>query len=141
VAPPPVRSAPAPPRAPAASAPPGPPAPPAEVARPPATAPPAGAAPAPPGPVPAAPPSPAAAAPAPAPVAPSASPPALRLEVFVYAERAQDRMVFINSKKYLEGQRVEGGYLLEAITPEGAVLSQDGRRFLLRAPTLAGPGR
>jgi hypothetical protein len=66
---------------------------------------------------------------------------ALRLEVFVYAERPEDRLVFINSRKYVEGQQVDGGYLLEAITPEGALLSQDGQRFLLRAPMLVPPAR
>jgi type II secretion system (T2SS) protein B len=58
--------------------------------------------------------------------------PPLRLEVFVYSERDTERMVFINSRKYVEGQQVEGKYLLEAITPQGAVLSRDGQRFLLR---------
>jgi len=47
-------------------------------------------------------------------------------------------MVFINGRKYVEGQQVDGGYLLEAISPEGAVLTRDGQRFFLRAPTLTG---
>jgi general secretion pathway protein B len=73
---------------------------------------------------------------APAPAPPTAARPQdvpkLRLEVFVYSERHTDRMVFINSRKYVEGQQVEGRYLLEAITPQGAVLSYEGQRFLLR---------
>jgi hypothetical protein len=40
-------------------------------------------------------------------------------------------MVFINNKKYVEGQQVEDRLRLEEITPEGAVLSADGQRILL----------
>jgi hypothetical protein len=78
---------------------------------------------------PAAAPAPAAAAPAPP---ATEAPAALRLEVFVYGERPADRMVFINGRKYVEGQQVDGTYLLEAITPQGAVLRHEGRQILLR---------
>jgi hypothetical protein len=57
---------------------------------------------------------------------------ALRLNVLVYSERPADRMVFINSRRYVEGERVDGKHLVEEITPEGAVLSHEGQRFLLR---------
>jgi hypothetical protein len=64
---------------------------------------------------------------------PAGDPPAgLRLEVFVYGDRPTDRLVFINGRKYVEGQQVEGKYLLEAITPQGAVLRYEGRQVLLR---------
>jgi general secretion pathway protein B len=58
--------------------------------------------------------------------------PKLRLEVLVYADAAAERMVFINARKYVEGQTIEGAILLERITPTGAVLSHQGQRFLLR---------
>jgi hypothetical protein len=40
-------------------------------------------------------------------------------------------MVYINGTKYQEGQMVEGSVKLEAIVPEGAILSTQGQRFLL----------
>ena len=43
-----------------------------------------------------------------------------------------ERMVFINGKKYIEGQTVDGDAVLEQITPDGAVLSQHGQRVVLR---------
>ena len=52
--------------------------------------------------------------------------------MLVYSERAGEGMVFINGRKYTEGQTVEGGLTLEAITPDGAILSYEGQRFLLR---------
>lgn len=58
--------------------------------------------------------------------------PQLRLEVLVYSERAADRFVFINGRKFIEGQPVDEGVVLERIQPESAVLSYQGRRFLLR---------
>ena len=42
-------------------------------------------------------------------------------------------MVFINDRKYQEGDYVEGRYLLEKITPEGAVLGYQGERVLLKS--------
>lgn len=76
---------------------------------------------------------------APTPSAPAATdravaargPGSLRLDVHVYSERPAERMVFINNKKYVEGQQVEDRLRLEEITPEGAVLSADGQRILL----------
>ena len=56
---------------------------------------------------------------------------ALRLDVHVYSERPADRMVFINNRKYVEGQRVDAAHVVEEITPEGAVLSAGGQRIFL----------
>ncbi|MBI2466448.1 MAG: general secretion pathway protein GspB [Candidatus Rokubacteria bacterium] len=53
------------------------------------------------------------------------------LEVLVYSERASERLVFISGQKYVEGQRVDGKFVLEAITEEGALLSHEGQRLLL----------
>jgi hypothetical protein len=41
-------------------------------------------------------------------------------------------MVFINGRKYVEGQVLDGGVLLERITPEGAVLRHADRSVVLR---------
>jgi hypothetical protein len=56
----------------------------------------------------------------------------LTLDVFVYTDAEADRMVVIAGKRYVKGQFVEGLYLLEDITPEGAVLSSRGERIVLR---------
>jgi len=57
--------------------------------------------------------------------------PSLRLELLAYSERRGDRFVFINGRKYVEGERLPEGVLLETVEPRGAVLSHAGRRFLL----------
>lgn len=57
--------------------------------------------------------------------------PPLRLELHAFSERPSDRFVFINGRKYVEGERLPEGTQLLSITPIGAVLSQYGRRFLL----------
>ena len=67
-------------------------------------------------------------------VAPGA-PPALTglsLEVLVYSPERAERLVFINGRKYVEGQAIEGGFVIEAITAAGAIVSGEGQRFLLR---------
>ncbi len=57
--------------------------------------------------------------------------PQLRLELHAYAERPADRFVFINGRKYTEGQRLSEGPEIVSIAPNGAVLSHLGHRFLL----------
>jgi general secretion pathway protein B len=59
----------------------------------------------------------------------------MTLNIHVYSEVKGERMVFINGKKWLEGDYVEGKYLLKEITPQGAVLSYEGKEVILR------PGR
>jgi hypothetical protein len=56
----------------------------------------------------------------------------MTLDVLVYTDVEAQRMVVINGRQYLLGQHVDGLYLLEAITPEGAVLAYQGERALLR---------
>ena len=76
-----------------------------------------------------------------APVAPPTpvGPPSLQaalgkmtLDVFVYTDVEADRMVVINGRRYVQGQLVEGLYLVEAIVPDGVVLSYQGERGVLR---------
>lgn len=56
----------------------------------------------------------------------------MTLDVFVYTAVKADRMVVINGRRYVEGQYVDGLYMLEDITSEGVVLSYQGERALLR---------
>jgi general secretion pathway protein B len=56
----------------------------------------------------------------------------LKLTVHVYAENPPDRLVFINGTKYVQGDRIDGKALVEEITQDGAVVSFEGRRAVLR---------
>jgi len=60
-----------------------------------------------------------------------ASIPQLRLDLHVFAQRPQDRFVMINMHKLREGDSLPEGVHVDSITPEGAVLSYGGARFLL----------
>jgi general secretion pathway protein B len=57
--------------------------------------------------------------------------PALRLELHAYGDDRASRFVFINGRRYLEGERLPEGPELLAIEPRGAVLRYAGHRFLL----------
>jgi general secretion pathway protein B len=57
--------------------------------------------------------------------------PPLRLELHAFSEQPRDRFVFINGRKYVEGERLIEGPQVVSIEPRGAVLSQAGQRFRL----------
>ena len=57
--------------------------------------------------------------------------PELHLDVHVYATNPQDRFVYINMRKYREGNRLQEGPTLERIRRDGVVLDYQGLRFLL----------
>jgi general secretion pathway protein B len=57
--------------------------------------------------------------------------PPLRLELHAFSAQPRDRFVFINGRKYVEGERLAEGPQLLAIEPTGAVLAHAGRRFML----------
>lgn len=57
--------------------------------------------------------------------------PELSVDLHVYATDPAKRAVFINGRRYTQGAQISEGPMLEEITPEGAVLSYRGRRFLL----------
>ncbi|HSN69980.1 MAG TPA: general secretion pathway protein GspB [Steroidobacteraceae bacterium] len=61
----------------------------------------------------------------------SGSFPEMHLDIHVYAPLPADRFVFINMRKYVEGQKLQEGPLVERITSDGVVLNQQGLRFLL----------
>ena len=104
-------------------------APPVAVARPAAVPPPVAAAP------------PAALAPSPPPAAaagqvarpvPAEPVTQLTLDVLVYSDIPAERLVFINGRKYVEGQAVSEDAVVEQITPDGAILRDQGRQVVLR---------
>jgi general secretion pathway protein B len=57
--------------------------------------------------------------------------PEMHLDIHVYAPKPADRFVFVNMRKYTEGQALKEGPTLERITPDGAILNHQGLRFLL----------
>lgn len=59
----------------------------------------------------------------------------MRMTILMYSDAPSERMVFINGKKYVEGDHVEGRYLLENITMDGAVLSYQGEQVILSPPS------
>jgi general secretion pathway protein B len=60
-----------------------------------------------------------------------ASLPQLRLDLHVYAAQPSQRFVMINMRKLREGESTPEGARVESITPDGAILSYNGARFLL----------
>jgi general secretion pathway protein B len=64
-------------------------------------------------------------------LAPGANLPQLRLDLHVYAAKPQDRFALINMHKMHEGDSIQNGVRVEAITPDGVVMSHNGSKFLL----------
>ncbi len=56
----------------------------------------------------------------------------LKIQALAYSDVPAERLVFINGHKYLEGESIDGKVVLESITPDGAILSYAGKRFMLR---------
>ena len=62
---------------------------------------------------------------------PGAGLPQLRLDLHVYAARPQDRFALVNMRKVHEGETLPEGVRIEAIIPDGVVMSHNGIKFLL----------
>ena len=56
---------------------------------------------------------------------------ALKLTMLLHSGAAAERLALINGRKYLEGQKIDGTVLIEAITPKGVMLSYEGEHYLL----------
>lgn len=61
----------------------------------------------------------------------SANLPDLHLDIHVHSPMPAERFVFINMRKYIEGQSLSEGPAVERITSEGVILNHRGLRFLL----------
>ncbi|WP_129641278.1 general secretion pathway protein GspB [Peristeroidobacter agariperforans] len=57
--------------------------------------------------------------------------PELHLDIHVNSQQPGERFVFVNMRKYLEGEAIKEGPTVERITAEGVILNQRGLRFLL----------
>jgi general secretion pathway protein B len=82
------------------------------------------------------------------PTAPRLAPPApqtpfaaLKLEMVVNADDPAERAVYISGRRYVTGQSLERGAMIESISSDAVVLRWAGQRYLLRwehPPTLLG---
>lgn len=59
----------------------------------------------------------------------------MQISILLFSENPSDRLVFINGRKYVEGNTIDGRFLLETITSDGVVLSNDGARAVLKLKT------
>lgn len=57
--------------------------------------------------------------------------PPLHLDMHVFADRPSDRFVLINMHRAGEGDTLQGGVHVDAIRPDGVVLTYQGTQFLL----------
>jgi general secretion pathway protein B len=57
--------------------------------------------------------------------------PGLNLDLHVYATKPVERLVFINGRKYREGDTLQEGPVIGEVTPSGVVLVYQGRSYLL----------
>lgn len=57
--------------------------------------------------------------------------PEMHLDIHVHSPNPSERFVFVNMRKYIEGQALSEGPTVERITAQGVVLNQAGLRFLL----------
>ena len=67
-----------------------------------------------------------------APPAPQTPFAALKLEMVVNADDPAERAVYISGRRYVTGQSLERGVMIESIAPDAVVLSWAGQRYLLR---------
>ena len=58
--------------------------------------------------------------------------PPMRLDIHAFSETPAERFVFVNMRKYSEGQVLQEGPSIERITAEGVILNQQGLRFMLQ---------
>ncbi len=60
--------------------------------------------------------------------------PPMTVTIHVYSPQESQRILFINNREYHKGNLIEGGARVEAIVPDGVVLSYQGERFKLPRP-------
>lgn len=57
--------------------------------------------------------------------------PNMHIDIHVYSAVADERFVFINMRRYNEGQRTQEGPQVERIVPDGVVMEHQGQRFFM----------
>ena len=68
------------------------------------------------------------------PSAPVAAPTVTSLQVIVYSEIPAQRMVFIDGRRYREGDAFDSETVLERIAADGIVMKRRGQRFVISDP-------
>ena len=63
---------------------------------------------------------------------PALTPQDLKIEMLVWAAEPGQRMVYVNGQKYVEGETLENGAVLQQIEENGIVVIQEGKRLRLR---------
>jgi hypothetical protein len=58
---------------------------------------------------------------------------ALRIEVLVWAADRGRRMVYLNGRRYVEGEKLDDGTVVEQIARDGVILVHQGKRVRLRS--------
>jgi hypothetical protein len=58
---------------------------------------------------------------------------ALRIEVLVWAPERARRMVYLNGRRYVEGEKLDDGTVVEQIARDGVILVHQGQRVRLRS--------
>ena len=61
--------------------------------------------------------------------------PALTVNIHVYSPEASQRILYINNRPARQGERIEGGVVVEEIVVDGVVLQYHGQRFKLPRPS------
>jgi len=59
----------------------------------------------------------------------------MNISVLLYAEIPSERLVFIDGRKYAEGDSVDGRFLVKSIMPDGVILSYEDAQALLKPRT------
>lgn len=57
--------------------------------------------------------------------------PEMHIDIHVFSEIPSERFVFINMRKYFEGEEIQEGLIVDGITEEGVLLKQQDITFLL----------
>lgn len=57
--------------------------------------------------------------------------PPMRVDIHVYSNLPAERFVFINMQKQREGSQLNEGPTVDTITPDGVILTWQGRRFIM----------
>jgi hypothetical protein len=53
--------------------------------------------------------------------------------MLVWAADPRERMVYLNGRRYVEGQRLDNGAVIQQIEADAIVLLMGGQRFRLRS--------
>lgn len=59
----------------------------------------------------------------------------MNISILLYAENPAERLVFINGRKYTEGDSIDGRFVIESIHSDGVLLHHEGERAILRPKT------